>query len=109
MREYSFDLKKHKGISGELVLLVPTYRKRLMMVKDCNFKINSDGEMETGVETIESIVKLLDVTKPHFKTVDLKCGDIHVKSFDEMEEWTEFDGLLTEAAGSVLNAGRLGK
>lgn len=109
MREFKFDLSKHKKIKGELVLGIPSYRQRLMMIKECSFKMSDKGEVEVGAETIDSIVKLLDISKPYFKKVELECGDIKVKSFDEMEEYAEFDTLLTEASSSILNAGRLGK
>jgi len=109
MREFNFDLKEYKEITGKLVLTIPTYRQRLKMIKDCNFKINENGEVNTGLDSLDSIVNLLDAAKPHFKKIDLKCGEIHVKSFEDMESYPEFDQLLTAAASSVLNAGRLGK
>lgn len=109
MREIDFNLKEHKGITGKLILTIPTYRQRLKMIKECNFKMNEKGEVNVGLETLDTLVKLLDLTKPHFKKVDLKCDDVCVKSFDEMESAPEFDNLLTAAASAILNAGKLGK
>lgn len=109
MRELKFDLKNHKNITGELVLTIPTYRQRLKMIKDCNFKVNDKGEVNVSSETLESMIKLIDLAQPHFKKVNLKCGEIQVKTFEQMESHSEFDNLITEAATSLLNAGSLGK
>jgi len=109
MREFSVDLSKHEGITGKLILTIPTYRQRLKIIKECNFKINEQGDVNVGTETLESMVKLIDLAEPHFKKIDLKFGEIHVKNFEQMESYTEFDTLITEAATAVLNAGKLGK
>lgn len=109
MREFNYDLSKHEGITGKLTLVIPTYRQRLTMIKECNFKINKTGEVNIDPNTIDSIVKLLDVSKEYFKKIDLKCGEVHVKNFEMMESYPEFDELLIQAASSILNAGKLGK
>lgn len=111
MREFDYDLKKYEKITGKLTLSIPTYRQRLKMIKDCQFQIdNKTGQVNINSDTIDSIIKLLDVTKEHFKKIDLRYGtDIHVKNFDQLESYSEFDTLLIEAASSILNAGKLGK
>lgn len=120
MREFSFDLKEFSksqkkenkdfvDVEGKLVLVIPTYRQRLKMIKECNFKMNEKGEVSTGLDSLDSIVNLLDAAKPYFKKIDLKCGEAHVKTFEDMESYPEFDTLLTAAAMAVLNAGKLGK
>lgn len=109
MKELNYDLKKHKDITGKLVLTIPTYRQRLKMIKDCNFKVSEKGQINVGNETLDSMVKLIDLAEPHFKKIDLTCGEITVKNFKDMESNPEFDTLITEAATTLLNAGSLGK
>ncbi len=109
MRELKVDLSKHKNIKGELIIGIPKYRQRLKMMKDCNFKLSEDGSVNVSTETLQSIITLTDMAQEYFTKVDLKCGDIHVKSFDEMENYSEFDGLISECATLILNAGKLGK
>jgi hypothetical protein len=109
MRQISFDLSKYENISGTLILSVPTYRERLKMIKECNFKVSEEGNVNINSDTIDSLIKLLDVTEPFFKKIDLKCHDIKAKTFEDLETYSEFDALLSEAATSILNAGKLGK
>ena len=109
MRTFNFDLSSYDGVSGKLELAIPTYRERLKMIKECNFKLDSEGQVTVGVDSIDSMVKMLEVCIPYFKKVDVKHGEkIHAKSFEDLEQYSEFDGLLSDAASSVMNAGRLG-
>jgi len=109
MRLYNFDLSKHKKIKGELTLQIPPYRERLKMIKDCNFQIDDEGKVKVGMDSVECMINLINITEPFFHKLDLKMGDVHVKSLQEAECYSEFDGIITEAASSILNAGKLGK
>ena len=70
MRTVNFNLGKYKNITGELVLEVPGYRERLKMIKECNFKMTGDGTVKLTTETIDSMIKLLDITEKYFKKIE---------------------------------------
>jgi hypothetical protein len=109
MREISYDLKKYKDITGELILEIPSYRERLKMIKECNFQTDSKGQVVISGEGIDSFIKLLDVTEKYFKKIDVVCGEIKAKTFSELEGSPEFDSLINDCAAFILNAGKLGK
>lgn len=109
MRDYKFDLKPYQGIKGEIVLTVPPYTARLRMIKDCNFSIDSKGEVSVGNDTLESIVKMIEATKKYIKSIDIKVKEEEVKSFDDMEYCAGCETLMIDIASSILNAGSLGK
>lgn len=109
MREISFDLTKYKDIKGELILEIPKYRDKLKLIKECNFKVSNEGTVNISADAIDSMIKLIDMTEKYFKKINLKCGKIEVKNFEDMESHPEFDSLISEAATAILNSGRLGK
>ena len=109
MRSFELDLSKYEGVKGTFKLKVPTYRERLKMIKECNFQMNDKGEINIGLDSIDSIIRLVDVTHKYFEVVKLEKDKVKVSSFEEAEQYSEFDGIITEAASAVLNAGALGK
>lgn len=109
MREISFDLKKYKGISGELILEVPGYRERLRIMKECNLQVNDKGNATLNTGAIDNLINVLDVTEKYFKKINIKYGEITAKTFSELEDYPEFVDLINDAAGFILHAGKLGK
>ena len=107
MRE--FTVKCEKPYKGEVVIEVVRYKDRLRYIKECNFKIDSTGNVEIGGDQIESFIKMIELAEKHVKKVDVKHGDIHATSFDEMQDYLEFDNLVSLVASAVLNGGSVGK
>lgn len=103
------DLSKHEGIEGKISLTIPPYKMRLKMIKECNFKADDKGEISAGMDSIDSIIRLIELTSEYFHEVNLTCGEIKALNFNDMEENPEFDQLLTDSASAILQAGKLGE
>ena len=111
MRYIDYDVKRYEeyGITGTLTLRVPTYRERLRIMKECNLTINENGVVKKNSDMVDNVISLLDSTQPFFEKIDLKCGNIEVKTYEEMESYSEFDLLISDASAYLLNVGKLGK
>jgi hypothetical protein len=106
----SYDASRIDGFSGFAKLAMPKYRDRLQMIKDCNFKVNQNGEMESGFENLDGLTKMIDFAAKSVKEMEI----VHVasgtlaKSFDELEYNPIFDTLISDIAGFYMNAGKVG-
>ena len=108
MRELVYKCKK--PFTGEVKIELPKYTQRLKYIKECNFRINADGEIDEGIDQVDSLIKMIEVAGQHIKSVKVKHeSGIEVKSYEEMEDFTEFDSLVSELASFVLNGGQVGK
>lgn len=110
MRTFEYDLSKYEKIKGKLVLIAPTFRQRMKLVEECGFELGADGKgVSNGSNNLKSFNKLLDRAPKFFKEVDVKHDEkTHAKSFDDLENYPEFDTILTESALAILSAGQLG-
>lgn len=99
---------KEGKLKGHVVIDMPNYIQRLQYVKECNFQVK-DGEVSYGVNNIDALVKMIEVAKKHVKEVHLKKGKEEFKSFDDLLDDAEMDGVVNEVAGAILNGIKLGK
>ena len=106
MREIVFECKE--PFEGSAKIELPKYTQRLKYIKECNFKVNADGEVDASTDQLDALMSMVEVAKKHISDVDIKCGEIHAKSFDDLEDFVEFDSLIPELASTVLNGGRVG-
>lgn len=106
----TYDASRIDGFKGQIKLAMPKYRDRLQMIKDCNFKTGSSGEMLLGLDNLDSIIKMIEITCKAAKEVTVTCEktDVTAKSFDEMELNPDFDAILQDVAGFYMNAGKVG-
>lgn len=108
MRELVYECKE--PYEGSATIELPTYRERLKYVKECNFKIGEDSNIDASHDQVDSLIKMIDIGYKHIKKVNVKhieSGNT-VKSLEEMENYKEFDALIPEICTLVLNGGQLG-
>lgn len=103
------DLSKYEGISGKIALKSPTYRQRLKMIGDCQFEFDSNGEVKIDTGYMDTLIKMIDASVPFYEEVDVKKGDVTAKNFDELEQHSEFDAIIQDAAQIIMRAGQLGE
>lgn len=92
-----------------ITLKVPQYRERLKLLKECNFQVSNEGELNAGQGQFDSLEKLVEITEKHIEKVDLKFEDQEIKSIEELGYYTEGTELLNEVGGLILNGFTLGK
>lgn len=106
MREVVFEGKK--DFEGKVVVTLPLFAQKLKYIKECNFKTNKKGEVEVGLEQLDSLIKMIEIAEKHIKSVEMKCGDIVAKSWEDLNSNPEFEPIIPEIATLVINGGQMG-
>lgn len=113
MKEISYnpkDLSADCPFEGKITLKVPSYKERLEMIKQLNFKVGGSGEMEPQTSKMDSAIDMVDLLEKHIACVDLKASDgSEVKSVDELGYWVEGAKLINDLANILLGGIKLGK
>jgi hypothetical protein len=108
--DIKMDLKEYEGITGEIVLSVPTYMERLKLIKGCGFRMDAKGEVGLGDEDgFDAFIKLVESSKKYYKKVDVKIDEVRIRNFDGLEQNPKCDSLISNAASLLLHGGKLGK
>lgn len=106
----TYDASRIDGFEGQVKLAMPKYRDRLQMISQCNFKVNENGEIAGGMENLNSLIKMIDFVSKAAKEIHIthKESGVTVKTFDELEENSSFDVVISDLAGFYMNAGKVG-
>ena len=104
-----YDLSKYDDIEGEIELALPTYRQRLRMLKQCNVQVDDEGNATLGSDSLDMMLKMIDLSVQYYQKVDVQHGDIKAESFEELEGYRCFDKLIADIANFLLQAGQLGE
>lgn len=96
---------------GKVSIEVPKYVQRMKYLKECNFKIGEGSQVQMGMESMDSIVKMIELAPKHVKNVSLS----HMKSGDKFKKWEDLeedyrcDQILNQIASVIVNGPQLGK
>ena len=109
MKEFSYKPKKESGFVGEIKLRIPKYKERIKLLKECNFAIDSEGEMSKGAAQFDSVEKIIEMTEQHVVSVSLKFGEHEILEYDELGYYQEGVELLNDVGNLILSGFKLGK
>jgi len=118
MRSFEMDLSSYEGVEGKIELFAPGEIQRLKMSRLIDVPLDKNGRPKTENkewaqkhpgESVDMLIRMLEATKGYFKSVHVKLDDIEAKSYEELESYPEFSQILYDAAGLIMQAGRLGK
>lgn len=112
MKTFKFVPKSLEGteFSGHVMIDLLKYTDRLRLTSKCQFKIDESGKIAVGVEALETIATMIDLSEPHIKEVDIKSKDTHFKSFEDLQCGAPSDlcgKILSECASVVMNGNEL--
>jgi len=99
---------KSEGYTGTIEIEVLKYIDRLKLVQQVNFK-ESDGKMQTNVESIDSMIRMLEVAPKFVKSVDVFRA-IDQKKFSSWEDLSlDGDEVCIEAASAIFHGAKPSK
>ena len=104
-----FEYKPKKHFEGMITIKVPQYKERIKLLKECNFKLGKEGDLESGEGQFDSIEKMIEVTEKHIEKVALVHGGEEINSVEDLGYYAEGTELLNEVGGLILNGFTLGK
>lgn len=115
MREIDYNplcLQKEGALlEGQLRLSAPSLPQRMAYMEAINLKVKEDGTVDLGLANMGAIGKMLELSKGHYLSVDIKArdGSKEFKSYDEMILDPDCDDVLMEVAGVILHGLRPSK
>lgn len=96
-------------VQGTVKVRLPKYTERLQYLRDCQFKINGDGDIEIDSGMIDSTIKMIQIAEKHVESVDLALeSGKEIKSFEEMEYFPECEPVLQELGNLMLSGVQVG-
>lgn len=104
-----FEYKPKKHFEGMITIKVPQYKERIKLLKECNFKLSNDGDLQADNEQFDSVEKLLEITEKHIEKVALVHDKKEINSVEDLGYYVEGTELLNEVGGLILNGFSLGK
>lgn len=108
MREYKFTPSECLGddseMDGHIILTAPNMIQRYKYLSECSFETNESGEVDVSISKLEPIIKMVHLSAPHFKFVDIKSkdGKSHYKSYDDLINDSSCETIVMEACGVIL-------
>jgi hypothetical protein len=119
MRTYDY-IPQDKTIDGTVIptpfkgsvkIKVPKYTDRLRLMKECNFKVRADGQIDPNTDMIDQAIKMVEVAKKHVLEVDLVRDEDKERftDFESLEYDSDGSEVINEIANFVMSGGRLGK
>lgn len=101
---------KGAALSGDVTLILPSLPEKLRYTKEVGVNFDTEGKPIVNVDGMESLIKLIEYSKPHYAEVNLKKKDgTEIKTFDEMLYDPECETVVTEIAYALLNSFRVTK
>ncbi|RLC38721.1 hypothetical protein DRH27_01580 [Candidatus Falkowbacteria bacterium] len=109
MKLYKYEPKMIKDLEGNDVecvfkgyveLQIPTYKERMTITKE----IMVDGKSSE----VEQGIKLIDLVEKHVKTVNLKCGELEIKTVDDLGYSKEGTELINNMSTIIIQGIPLG-
>lgn len=100
-----------KGIfEGYVLIKVPSYVERMENLKEMNFNISENGDVEINEATYESLVKMGVAAKKFCITMELvhKKTKKKFNSLEELEPYSEYQEIVTDIVSIVAQGVSLG-
>lgn len=91
MKEIKHEIKRD-GLSGHVVIKIPTFKERLTIFKNAGVTGMANLE-EAGLDLF---MKSYDEIEKLVVSLDIKCGDHTFTSLEEFSYYAEFQELLAE-------------
>lgn len=108
MREFRFVPKVCIGDNAEfegfITLTAPNMIQRYKYLSECSFDTNESGEVDLSIKKIDPMIKMMELSAPHFKSVDIrrKDGLASYKTFDDLINDSTCESIVMEACGVVM-------
>jgi len=102
-----YTLKECDPFEGFIKINIPSYDKRMSLVKDMQFKVK-DGKVEFQDE-VELGQKMVQIAKEYIMEIDLKKDEFEIKNFDDLSCFEEGMALINKAATMIYRGIPLGK
>ena len=103
MLEYRFEPKSVEGMTGHVIVLVPSVKQRLLLSKEVAAKSDS----ETG--DIDRIINIFDKVPQYIKEIDLDINGMKFKDLDSLGYYDFGMTVCVEIAKTILDGIQLGK
>lgn len=105
--------EKSSKFDGFLMIRAISYSEKLRLTEKCQFKVNSEGQIDMSTNGLSSVANMIDMSKDYITEVKIssKDGSKNYKSFDELQFGDdEICGrILTEAAVAVIKGPQVSK
>jgi hypothetical protein len=87
-----------------------SHDQRMEILNDLNLQADSAGEVKINKDMLSKLSKIKEHVNKHVKKVDLEHIDSGMcfKSLTELEYYEEFQEVLNELSGILLNGFKLG-
>ena len=114
MKEVSYIPKlerdSNKVFEGEVTISLPKYKERLQMLKEVNFKY-VNGQVESGLDQIDSMVKVVEIAEKHIVSVNLTRIEDQAQflSIDDLQYDKDGADLINEIGNVILSGMPVGK
>lgn len=111
---FDFDLGKtdmKATWAGKIKIEFPKYTQRLKYIQECQFKLDESGEIKISVDSVDSIVKMIEIARGHVKEVDvthIKTGYVFTQ-FEDLEDFQDCQEIINVIAGKILGGIQLGE
>lgn len=95
---------------GECTIKMPSYKKRLELLKELNFKIDASGKVDSTTDQVDSAIKMVEIAERHIVGVKLvhTASGTKFDDFEELEFSKEGTDFINEIAQVVLGGATLG-
>lgn len=105
----SYDAGRIDGMKGEIKLSAPSYRERMRKIRDCQFKVTKEGEVESLMDNFDSMLKMIDFALDAIKEINVEhTSGAKATNLKELEYNKIFDPIFQDLASFYMNAGDLG-
>lgn len=105
-------LEGEPEFDGYCLIDMPGYVDRVKLIKELNFKVDNDGNVEGDIMSqMDVMEKLFDVAKKYVKEVavkHLKSG-AELKTVDELGFYANTQKVLIQVGGLILSGPQLGE
>ena len=105
---------KHPAFSGSLKLKAPSYKERIGLAKELNFKVeNVEGTLvaDNKNSQFDVALKLLEIVDKHVISMELthtESGQVF-KSIEDLDYTEEGSSLVDEIGTALMRGVKLGK
>ncbi len=115
MKQFSYKPQLQKDdkpvFSGEVVIQLPRYAERMMLLKSINFKASGDGKVDFAGDQIDSLVRMIGIAEKHVLSVNVTRVEdgYEFKSIEDLEYDKDGSELINEIANVVISGVKMGK
>jgi len=95
---------------GSVTLRPPNFYEKYSYIEKCNFAVGEDGQMQSSMKQLSSIVEMVKLSEPHYEKVSLKHKNSGKKysTFESLSVSSECHPILIEVASKIMSGFGLG-